>query len=57
MIRLRYIGYRRRQRLMHRFHLHHTRVIGPLQPDGGYVEKCDWCGISRSWGRGGPGDA
>jgi hypothetical protein len=50
---LRFFLYRPLQRLMHRFHLHHTRVMGPLMPGGGYVEKCEWCGLSRSWGRAG----
>ena len=40
--------YRAKSRLMHRFNLHHTRRIGPLEPHGGMVEKCDWCGLSRS---------
>jgi hypothetical protein len=51
VIRLRYLRYRSWQRLLHRFHLHHTRTMGPLQPGGGYVERCNWCGISRGWGR------
>lgn len=44
-------AYRLWARLLHRFHLHHACVRGPLQPEGGYVERCDWCGLSRSWGR------
>lgn len=45
------LRYRLWARLLHRFNLHHTRLIGPLAPDGGLVERCEWCGLSRSWGR------
>jgi hypothetical protein len=43
-------GYRKWARLLHRFNLHHTRHIGPLEPGGGFVERCEWCGISRAYG-------
>jgi len=43
--------YRVWSRLLHRFSLHHTRTYGPLEPDGGYLERCEWCGLHRSWGR------
>jgi hypothetical protein len=42
--------YRVWSRTLHRFNLHHTRVIGPLEPDWSFVERCDWCGLSRSYG-------
>jgi len=41
--------YRIRSRILHRFNFHHTVIIGPLYPDGGYVERCNWCGISRKF--------
>lgn len=40
--------YRAWSRLLHRFNLHHTRRIGPLEDedgDGVYIIKCDWCGM------------
>jgi hypothetical protein len=41
-------GYRPFARLLHRFNLHHTKRIGPLEPTGDYVHKCEWCGVSRT---------
>ena len=38
--------YRSVKRLMHRFDLHHTKRIGPLD-DGRTVHRCEWCGVSR----------
>ncbi len=39
-------GYRPWARLLHRFNLHHTRQIGPME-DGAIIHRCDWCGASR----------
>jgi len=41
--------YQRWSRLLHRFNLHQTREIGPLE-DGSTVIKCEWCGLSQ-WKR------
>lgn len=38
--------YRPLSRFMHRFGLHHTRRIGPME-DGAVIHKCEWCGVSR----------
>ncbi len=38
--------YRHWAKLLHRFSLHHTERIGPVE-DGSILEKCNWCGISR----------
>lgn len=38
--------YRVKSRLLHRFNLHHTRRLGPM-PDGVYLHRCDWCGMTR----------
>ncbi len=44
-------GYRPWARLLHRFGLHHTRRIGPLESEWqgrmDYVIRCEWCGLSR----------
>lgn len=40
--------YRTAQRVMHRYGWHHTRRIGPLEPDGVTLHRCDWCGVSRT---------
>ena len=40
------LGYRHWARLLHRFNLHHTRTLGPLEPGGGYFDRCEWCGLS-----------
>lgn len=36
------------QRAMHRVGLHKTVRIGPMWPCGTVIEKCNWCGISRT---------
>jgi hypothetical protein len=38
--------YRLWSRALHRFNLHHTRRVGPMQ-DGAYLHRCEWCGVSR----------
>ena len=45
--RLRGRAYRFTAKLLHRFDLHHTRRIGPLE-DGVTIHRCDWCGVSRT---------
>jgi hypothetical protein len=40
-------GYRPLARLLHRFDLHHTVRMGPLE-DGVTVHRCEWCGVSRT---------
>lgn len=39
-------GYRPWARLLHRFNLHHSRTIGPME-DGCSLHRCEWCGMSR----------
>lgn len=43
---MRWRAYRFAMRLMHRFNLHHTRAIGPLE-DGRTLHRCEWCGVHR----------
>lgn len=41
--------YRAWSRLLHRFNLHHTREIGPIE-DGlasVTITRCEWCGLSK----------
>lgn len=40
--------YRRLMRFTHHFGWHRARLLGPLQPGGGYVRLCDWCGFSQA---------
>lgn len=42
--------YRFVSRWSHRWEWHHARVMGPLEPGGGYVRRCDWCGWSEAFG-------
>lgn len=40
------LRYRLAARALHRFNLHHSRRIGPME-DGRFIHRCDWCGLSR----------
>lgn len=37
--------YPRLMRLAHRHGWHRVKRIGPLMPGGGYLSKCEWCGL------------
>lgn len=39
--------YRAWARLLHRFNLHHTKRIGPME-DGRFLHRCEWCGLRRT---------
>jgi hypothetical protein len=36
--------YRHHMRFIHKRGGHQMRHIGPIYPDGGEFDKCDWCG-------------
>lgn len=42
--------YRWTKQVQHRLGWHSWRHIGPLEPDGGEFDKCDWCGETGEGG-------